>query len=152
MGPADVEHRLTWALQTLPTPRAPGTLLPRVMAAVQAWALRPWYQRAWFTWPRGWQAATVGALVVAVVAGALLAPSAGASRDLIAAALSSRVATAVPDLGDRFQATSLAARVVWRALIHPVLVYTLVIVTFMSVTCAVVVVALNRAVFGKAFQ
>ena len=51
MGPADFEHRLTRELQMLPTPRAPGTLLPRVMAAVQAWALRPWYQRAWFTWP-----------------------------------------------------------------------------------------------------
>lgn len=152
MGPADFEHHLTWELQSLPTPRAPQTLLPRVMAAVQAWALRPWYERAWFTWPLGWQLATVAVLVLAAVAGVLLAPSADAVRNLMATAVSSRVATVVPDLGDRIQAMSLAARVVWRALIHPVLVYTLVIVTLMSVACAAVAVALNRAVFGKAFE
>ena len=50
---------LTWTtlvdreLRQLPSPRAPHTLLPRVLAAVEQWTRRPWYARAWFTWPLG---------------------------------------------------------------------------------------------------
>ena len=54
MNPVDAgnPHR-PGAAASFRLPRAPHTLLPRVLAAVQAWAQRPWYERAWFTWPLG---------------------------------------------------------------------------------------------------
>ena len=59
MNPDDLERLAHHELHRLPAPRAPRTLLPRVMAAVEAWANRPWYTRAWFTWPLGWQVASL---------------------------------------------------------------------------------------------
>ena len=51
--PRDLLHR---ALKALPAPRAPGTLLPRVMAAAEA-RRRQTGPRPWFTWPVEWRAA-----------------------------------------------------------------------------------------------
>ncbi len=45
------EEVLDRELKTLPDRQAPSTLLPRVMAAVQAKARLPWWRRAWRTWP-----------------------------------------------------------------------------------------------------
>lgn len=42
-------------LHELPNRRAPSTLLPRVMAAIQARASLPWYRRSWWEWPSVWQ-------------------------------------------------------------------------------------------------
>ena len=75
MNPDDLERLTHRELHRLPAPRAPRTLLPRVMAAVEAWANRPWYTRAWFTWPLGWQVASAAALVLLVTGGVMLAPS-----------------------------------------------------------------------------
>jgi hypothetical protein len=55
----ELEQRMRDELARLPSPGAPPTLLPRVLAAVDAWVSRPWYARAWFTWPLGWQAVSV---------------------------------------------------------------------------------------------
>ncbi len=45
------EETLDRELKSLPDRQAPSTLLPRVMAAVQAKARLPWWRRAWRTWP-----------------------------------------------------------------------------------------------------
>src|SRR4051812_35357151 len=79
MHPADLETLIDRELRQLTPPRAPQTLLPRVIAAVQAWTARPWYERAWFTWPLGWQLASIAALLVVVAASALLLPRAAAA-------------------------------------------------------------------------
>jgi hypothetical protein len=76
MNPDDLEHLVEERLRRLPALRAPRTLLPRVMAAVQL-AAHPWYTRSWFTWPRVWQVASTLALLV-VVAGISIA---GAAAD-----------------------------------------------------------------------
>ena len=65
MNTPDLEPRVDRELRRLPAPRAPHTLLPRVMAAAEAWAERPWYTRAWVTWPLAWQVVSVAALVAA---------------------------------------------------------------------------------------
>src|SRR6478752_931002 len=64
----DLEALASRELRRLPLPRAPQTLLPRVLAAVDAWARRPWYMRAWFTWPLGWQGASLALVAFAVYA------------------------------------------------------------------------------------
>src|SRR4029078_6895329 len=54
----ELERRTDAELGVRRPPMAPDTLLPRVLAAVDAWINRPWYTRAWFTWPLGWQIAS----------------------------------------------------------------------------------------------
>jgi len=66
LDPLDLERLIDQSLRELPQPRAPRTLLPRVMAVVGHVAVEPWYLRAWFTWPRLWQAAFATALVLGV--------------------------------------------------------------------------------------
>jgi hypothetical protein len=116
----ELERRVHDELRRLPSPMAPGTLLPRVLAAVDAWVNRPWYERAWFTWPLGWQLASV---VLAVLAGyaAWYAPSAPAP----------------------VVATTSASAVLWRTLIEPLLGYVVGLVVLMCLACAVFGAALN---------
>lgn len=49
-------------LKALPLHRAPATLAPRVLAALAERTARPWYRRAWQTWPWPLQAVSLGAL------------------------------------------------------------------------------------------
>ena len=58
MDPVDLERLIDRELRSLPAPRAPRTLLPRVMAAANEAANRPWYSRTWLQWPVGWQLAS----------------------------------------------------------------------------------------------
>ena len=121
------------ALRSLPPVAAPATLLPRVMAAIGAWSERPWYERAWFTWPRGWQVASAMQSMLAV-----------ASQDATAS-IFARLSGGF----DRVDATVSGARVLWRALAAPVLAYAAIVVLLMYGACAAVVVVINRAFFGK---
>ena len=60
---SDLDRRLDHELTRLPRPRAPESLLPRVIAAT---ARRP-AATGWFTWPKGWRVASV-AVMTALVA------------------------------------------------------------------------------------
>ena len=60
MTPDELEQRTDRRLRALPLPRAPHTLVPRVMEAVRILAGRPWYARTWFTWPLGGQMLSAG--------------------------------------------------------------------------------------------
>ncbi|HYT76076.1 MAG TPA: hypothetical protein VEL79_15075 [Vicinamibacterales bacterium] len=125
----DLEALAARDLRRLPLPRAPQTLLPRVLAAVDAWARRPWYARAWFTWPRVWQAASI-AVTAAVIYGLAKVPAAPPS-----------VVTALS-----------ASRVLWDALIEPFLPYILAIVVLMCLACAAFGVALNYVLLERVEQ
>jgi len=125
----DLQAIVDRELRQLPAPRAPQTLLPRVMAAVDAWARRPWYARAWFTWPLGWQAASVGALILVIYA-TWHPPAPPAS---VVAATS-------------------AGRALWDALILPLLPYVAAVVILMCLACAAVGVALNYVLLERAEQ
>jgi hypothetical protein len=116
----ELERRVHHELRRLPDPLAPGTLLPRVMSAVDAWVNRPWYERAWFTWPLGWQLASI-VLVVLAGYGAWLAPAAPAP----------------------VVATTSASAVIWRTLVEPLLGYVFGLVVLMCLACAVFGAALN---------
>jgi hypothetical protein len=79
MDPADLERLIDRELRSLPTPRAPRTLLPAVMAAANEAANRPWYSRTWLQWPVGWQLASAVVLLGVVAAGSVV-PAAAARR------------------------------------------------------------------------
>ena len=129
MNPTDLETLVDRELRRLPALRAPHTLLPRVLAAVQRWSQRPWYARAWFTWPRVWQAVSI-AVTAAVIYGLAKVPAAPPS-----------VVTAMS-----------ASRVLWDALIEPFLPYILAIVVLMCLACAAFGVALNYVLLERVEQ
>src|SRR5689334_7087670 len=116
----ELERRVHDELRRLPGPFAPATLLPRVLAAVDTWARRPWYARAWFTWPIGLRVASVAALVVAAY---------GMSNQ--------------PPLPEPVLATTSACSVIWRTLIEPLLGYVVGLVVLMCLACALFGAALN---------
>jgi hypothetical protein len=152
MHPADLETLVDRELHQLPLPRAPHTLLPRVLAAVHEWAQRPWYARAWLTWPRGWQAASIAALVALVAAVTLLLPIA---MDRAAGAASTSISpftTEVAAVAGHVAQAATAAQVVWRALVQPFVPYAFVLVMLMCAACAACAVALNHAAFGRTLQ
>ena len=66
----ELEKRVERALDSLPAPKAPATLMPRVMQAVAAAAAKPvpWYSRAWLQWPLEAQLASLIALTAAGIA------------------------------------------------------------------------------------
>ena len=146
MHPVDLETLVDRELRQLPALRAPQTLLPRVLAAVQQWSQRPWYARAWFTWPVAAQIASAAALVLIVVGSALLITGAQIAVDETSARLLSRVSP----FAQRAEATVNAARVLWRALVEPLLVYAFGLVVLMCLACAAFGTALNHVAFRRA--
>jgi hypothetical protein len=149
MHPVDLETLVGRELRRLPMPRAPHTLLPRVLAAVQAWAQRPWYERAWFTWPLGLQIASIAALILIVGGSAMLLPNAIASAGAAVSALTGRVMEDVAPVTQLAAETTNAARVIWRVLLEPVAVYAFAIVLLMWLACAAFGAALTRVVFER---
>ena len=152
MHPVDLESLIGAELRRLPTPRAPQTLLPRVLAAVHAWAQRPWYERAWFTWPVGLQIASVAALIVIVAGGAMLLPGMMASAGVAASTVTSRVMEDVAPATKLAGVTVNAVQVIWRVLFEPVAVYAFAIVLLMWLACAAIGAALTRVVFERVGQ
>ncbi|SRR6266852_3472845 len=150
MHPADCETLVDRQLRQLPLPLAPHTLLPRVLAAVQAWAQRPWYERAWFTWPLGWQMASIAALILIVGAGAALLPKAIAAGGAVASPFTGRVMEDVAPVAQRAEVTTNTLRVIWRALLEPLVAYAFRLVVLLCLACAAVGAALNRVVFERA--
>jgi hypothetical protein len=149
MNPDELERLADRELKRLPAPRAPHTLLPRVMAAVQHWASRPWYTRAWFSWPRGWQVVSVAALVLLITGAALLAPRVETAAAGAIASVQALVST-VPDAEPPVAASS--ARILWRTLLEPLVNYAVVIIVLMFLACAVFGTALNHVVIERAEQ
>jgi hypothetical protein len=152
MLPPDLETIVDRELKRLPLPRAPLTLVPRVLAAADQWARRPWYARAWLAWPRLWQVASAAAaaLLLVGIAWAITWAQAVASADVTPTA--TRAVSEVRNLFQGVEATLNATRVVWLALVQPVVVYAFGFVFVMFSACVLLGIAINRVVFGKAFQ
>ena len=147
MNTPDLETRVDRELRRLPAPRAPHTLLPRVMAAAQAWAERPWYTRAWVTWPLAWQVVSAAALVAIVAGGAVLLPHARSAATSVTTAFASDEAVAVTQ---QVADTTSSARILWRTLLEPLLTYVFGIVVLMVLACVAFGTALNYVVIEKA--
>jgi len=149
MHPVDLERLVGRELRQLPEPRAPHTLLPRVLAAVQEWTLRPWYARAWLAWPLGWQVVSIGALIVLVAGSAMVLASARAAAADAASIFADGLVSDVARIAQRGGATTTAARVLWRTLLEPFVAYAFALVVLMCVACAAFGTALNHVIPGR---
>jgi hypothetical protein len=149
MDPAELERLVDRELRTLPPPAAPRTLLPRVMAAVQI-AGGPWYSRAWLTWPIGWQVASVAVLFAVLAGVAVMGPRLQAAASTLP--FVSSVRSDVADTARNVEVATTTVRVLWRALIAPIVPYAFGLVFLMSAACALFGTALNHLVFGKALR
>ena len=150
MDPADLERLIDRELRALPPPRAPRALLPRIMAAVEERAQRPWYTRAWLQWPVGWQLASALVLIGVVATGSVLLPQ---LRDAVMAlTFVANVRGDVADSAREVEVAATAVRVVWRTLLAPVVPWAFGLITLMCAACAVFGTALTHLVFGRAFR
>jgi hypothetical protein len=140
-------------LHRLPAPAAPPTLLPRVLAAAQAWADRPWHARAWHTWP---MAAQLAALFVLVSVASLVAVGTPALTvalaDSPAAPLVSRLMAFTHDaLAVRARLTTIvsAGEVLWRTVVQPIAPFAFALLGIMCAACAACAAAIHRVTVGR---
>lgn len=148
MDPVELESFVDRRLKHLRPPRAPETLLPRVLLAAREWAERPWYARAWLTWPPGWRFASLAAFALLAASGAWAWPRA---LSALPAALSVTTppSSAVIQLAERVQLTTHAGRILWRALFEPVAQSAGVAVFLLCLVCAACGTLLNRVALGR---
>jgi hypothetical protein len=149
---AELEKHVDRALADLPPLAAPGTLLPRVLAAVQAWAERPWYQRAWLTWPVGLQVASAALLLLLVAGGALAMPLVQAQGARLIALVSAHAPIDLPNLGASLRVTATALALVWRALVQPLVLFVLPIAFMAGVAGAAILTALNHVLVERSIH
>jgi hypothetical protein len=72
----ELEEEIGRVLRDLPHPKAPPTLLARVMEGVREADAVPWYRAraGWFHWPVEWRAASLVLMGVLIVGGVLGGP------------------------------------------------------------------------------
>ncbi|HJR58321.1 MAG TPA: hypothetical protein VJ813_02940 [Vicinamibacterales bacterium] len=131
----DPDDPLDRELRALPGPRAPHTLLPRVLAAAAVGARAD--ATGWFTWPLGWRLVSIAALAAFVVGLSTLftSPPEGVSD---AARTAGDVATVV--------------RVVWEVMAQPVATYLFVLGVSLALACALAWAALEAALGGASHR
>jgi hypothetical protein len=152
MHPDELARLVDRELKRLPSPRAPQTLLPRVMTAVQH---RPAPTSAvgwWYRWPLAVRALSAAASV-AVLAGLWwFWPAAQAQ---LAGALAGATAARFGVVFDAFRqaaAISTALDTLWRTVLQPLSSVLLPFVLLMWAACATFGAALGRVALGGATQ
>jgi hypothetical protein len=147
MNPIDLENLVDAELKRLPTPAAPRTLLPRVLAATAAQPQRQ-PSRGWAAWPRLWQFA--GGLVAAVVlvgAWRLAVIAQPFIRDMWPAGFG-QATSVTRGAGD----TATVVRVLWEVVLQPVATYVSVLTITFALACALLWSAMERMAPGGASQ
>jgi uncharacterized membrane protein YidH (DUF202 family) len=152
MNPDDLQHLIDRELKRLPTPHAPATLLPRVLAATVAGRPAPWYARAWVTWPLAWQVASLAILVAAGVGFSMFGPEAWQAAADLARSAAGSAPGRLAALAGALEGAVTLTRVCWQVLLEPVAVYLLVLAVSLSLACAAVWTVLERAALGGASQ
>jgi hypothetical protein len=157
----ELDRLIDGALRRLPTPHAPDSLLPRVLAAaehlehLERIAGRPWYGRAWVTWPLAWQGVSVAAMALLLATAATLLPALQQVLRYGATAIHLRIPGIVLAARDFADATAAGAPIIWRVLGAPVLGYAAYLAAFllvMGAACVVFWTTLNRVALGGAVE
>lgn len=144
----DLEDAVDRALRQLPAPRAPATLVPRVMAAIEAERVRTSRARPWLAWPLAWQVASVAVVIAFAVGIAQLWPvTQAAIQQSVSPALGAAGASVV-EAASRASTVVSVIRIIWHALVQPLVGYVLLLVLVMCAACATFGAALGRVVLG----
>jgi hypothetical protein len=136
MDPVDLDERLDRELRELPLPRAPRTLLPRVLAASaqQGASAKP---TGWSTWTVEWRIASVA--VVAVLATVV---------SMLFAAPPQRVSQATETAGE----VATVVRVLWEVMLQPIATYLFILGVSLALACALAWAALDAALGGASHR
>ncbi len=127
------EAKLDRELKSLPNRRAPATLLPRVLAKIEAQKKLPWYRRTWAQWPRSAQLFSgilTFAVFLAIGAGLNLAWDAFSWKTLVSGAT-----TALGPIGSCLSSLSSACAVLFRKSNNLILILTVVLGLGMYLSC-----------------
>jgi hypothetical protein len=145
----DLEHQLDHELRRLPAPKAPVSLMPRVMLAVAQAESAPWYSRAWMTWPVALQVSSAAFLALVVIGLWRLMPSVLAWMPAASPVFGQAMARLAPAV-QVFSEVATLVRVLWSVIIQPIALYFLALVIALSLVCAVFWTAVNRVALGGA--
>lgn len=132
MDPVDLDERLDRELKGLPHPRAPRSLLPRVLAATVD-REAPGSATGWSTWPVVWRIASVALLFAFAV---------------LASRLFSAPPPAVSSAAERAGEVATVVRVLWEVMLQPVATYLFVLGISLALACALAWAALEAALGG----
>ena len=132
MDPVDFDAQLDRELKALPAPRAPRSLLPRVLAATVD---NPSAARAsgWFTWPLAWRIASITVVVLVATGGWMFA-----------ATPPEKVSEAADAAGE----VATLLRVFWDVMFQPVATYVFILGISLALACALAWAALEAALGG----
>ena len=148
MNPIDLQQLVDAELKQLPLPRAPRTLLPRVIAATAAQP-QAHPARGWFTWPRAWQIAGSFVAAAALIGvWKLVAFSAPVLQQLLPGFDFGRAASFTRGADD----AATVARVLWDVVLQPVATYVSVLTISFALACALLWTAVERLAPGGASQ
>lgn len=148
---SDLERAIGRAVDALPPPRAPRTLLPRVMADVEATVPVGVRHRPWFAWSPLARAALVVVSLFVLTAAWWLWPLAWVAGGYLPESVqqAGRQAEAVATTaGDLLQVGSL----VWQAVLGPVVRGLFLLTVVLCTACALIAAALGRIALGGAHQ
>lgn len=132
MDPVDLDERLDNALRELPPPRAPRSLLPRVLAATVDRTPQGSVS-GWLTWPLGWRIASIALLIVS-----------GAGLSMLFSAPPQGVSHATKTAGEIVT----VVRVVWDVMLQPIATYLFILGISLAFACALAWAALEAALGG----
>lgn len=149
MNHFDLQELVDRELKRLPAPRAPRSLLPRVLAATaHAQPERPRY--GWFGWSRAWQVASAALLVALAAAGWMLWP-----LPAIFEIAAGPAATAPSGLTTVVRSASEGAavvRVLWQVVLQPVATWFAVLAIALTLAGGLLWTALEHFALGGASQ
>ena len=160
MPDADLERLLAQAIAELPDAPAPGTLLPRVLAAVDARRHRPWYARPWSTWAPLHQVSVVTTCLLLVVAATTFV------MPLLLARVSTDIGTTtvgpIVAMVDAARATARAMSAVtavagtmatlWRSLCGPLVIYASVLLVLLGAALAALGTGLKHLAHERVYS
>ena len=137
MDPVDLEQLLGRELKALPQPRAPRTLLPRVIAATVDRAGDTRAATGWSTWSRGRQLGSIAALMVLIAGGWLLMPA--PPRE-------------ITDATRAAAETATVIRVFWQVLFGPIAIYIAILGVALTLACGAAWAAFEVALGGASHR
>jgi hypothetical protein len=149
MNPDDLQQLMDRELRHLPAPRAPETLLPRVLAVTVHRRPAPWYARAFVTWPRGWQVASVAVLVAIGLGLSMFAPVVQHATLSVASRVSGSAPGRIAALAGAVGQAATLSRVLWQVLLEPAAYVLLVLAVSLSLACAAIWSALERVAWER---